>query len=146
MGAALAFKKADVTGIPKISIERMWFHLDNPQVLMNNQWIGDQIKEVLSWVIDFVMAILADVVPPVVNVALEYVVIPKVAYNGQFPFTFGEDWASTTIDYRFVNDPIVTEEKFRLELNGNMYEDFYGNYINPPTFEMLEDNQEAYDI
>lgn len=36
LGASLVFKKLDVTGIPKIEIDNIWFSLDNPQVLMNN--------------------------------------------------------------------------------------------------------------
>lgn len=92
------------------------------------------------------MGIVSHVVPPVANFALEYIIIPKVAYNGVFPFSMGDDWAFMNIDYRFVNEPIVTEEKFRLEINGNIWEDFYGNYYDPPTFEMYEDNQESYDI
>jgi hypothetical protein len=92
------------------------------------------------------MGIVSHVVPPVANFALEYIIIPKVAYNGVFPFSMGDDWAFMNIDYRFVNEPIVTEEKFRLEINGNIWENFYGNYYDPPTYEMIEDNQESYDI
>lgn len=87
---------------------------------MNNMDLGDHVKDALNWVITHVMGVVSKVVPPVVNFALEHIIIPKVAYNGVFPFAFGEKFDEALIDFRFVNDPIVTEEKFRLEINGNM--------------------------